>query len=439
MAKEFINPNWHVLLIHYPLGLFVAGMVIELLSFMYRRSSFRSAGRWMILLGALSGIPAALSGVYAFANVARMELPENTTDPDQPWHVVASTSRLSPEQWEHLGNHAWANSLASAVAVLCVTIGLGCSDGWRRKLYIPLLLGLLFSLVAMAWGAWHGGEMVYRHGTAVLRVEHQGAMPEASEPKPTESAADDQTEIKRGIEYYAPPLQLHVTLAGVAVAFAFGALGLSMRAIATSALVPLGENDPDADDAARAEFGLDPVTPRPQRGPGDMDVVRSINPVTGVESEMSRPRKLPVARFWLLSFLIAAGASLAGWWFLGGLDEVQTYQPRRLWEMVTQSPRRFWHVITGTAIVVVPLLLALITRVSRRPKVLLSLLSLVLLAAVALQVWLGVLLMFDTPDGPVARFNSGANSSTSPASPSSPATLPTTAPATQEVAADARQ
>ena len=41
MAKEFINPNWHVILIHYPLGVFVLGVVIERFSFLYRRSTLR--------------------------------------------------------------------------------------------------------------------------------------------------------------------------------------------------------------------------------------------------------------------------------------------------------------------------------------------------------------------------------------------------------------
>jgi hypothetical protein len=97
--------------------------------------------------------------------------------------------------------------------------------------------------------------------------------------------------------------------------------------------------------------------------------------------------------------------------------------------MVRPSPRRLYHVISGGVIVFVPLLLALITRVSRRPKALLSLLSLVLLAAVALQVWLGVLLMFDTPDGPVTHFNRPGET---PAT--APSVIPATAPATQGVA-----
>src|SRR5687768_185446 len=137
VAKEFINPNWHVILIHYPLGVFVLGMVIELFSFMYRRSTLRVAGRWMILLGALLALPAALSGVYALANVVRMELPAAQVNPDQTWQQVVDMTQFGkdePEQWEFLRQHVWAQSAATALCAALVTVALGCSDRWRRRL-----------------------------------------------------------------------------------------------------------------------------------------------------------------------------------------------------------------------------------------------------------------------------------------------------------------
>src|ERR671913_975676 len=70
VPKEFINPNLHVILIHYPLGLLVVGTLIELFSFLgWRRSAFRAAGRWMLLLGILSLAPTMFSGLYALADV----------------------------------------------------------------------------------------------------------------------------------------------------------------------------------------------------------------------------------------------------------------------------------------------------------------------------------------------------------------------------------
>jgi uncharacterized membrane protein len=417
VAKEFINPNWHVILIHYPLGVFVLGVVIELFSIFYRRGTLRLAGRWMILLGALLSIPTALTGVYALGNVARMHLPAGA-DAEAPWKTVFHEAHFADEQREFLTRHAWAQAGATALAVVLVVVALGSSDTWRRRLYFPLLLGLLLSLAGMLWGAWHGGEMVDRHGTGVLAVEAKGPTGDAS-AKPGDSAAAEQVEAKHRVEYYVPPLQLHVVLAGLAVAVALGALGLSFRAVNVAG---------DAESLAAAERDLDQperdmlYAPPVPRGPAAMDVARSLNPDTDVTG---RPRRLPVSRLWLLASLAAVCAAGAGLWVLAG-DNFADWQPKRVWAMVKPAegnklPRRFVHVATGSVIVVTPLLLALVTRVSRRPRVSLTLLALLLLAAVSLQVWLGVLLMLDTPDGPVTRFNVAGE--TSP-----PATAPTPRP-----------
>lgn len=449
MAKEFINPNWHVILIHYPLGVFVLGMVIELFSFMYRRSTLRVAGRWMILLGALLAIPTALSGVYALGNVVRMDLPATAETADRPWADVVASSQLNEHQWEYLGRHAWAQASSTALAVVLVVMFLGLSDRWRRRLYFPVFLGLLASLAAMVWGAYFGGEMVYRHGTAVAVVEAKGATPEATVPAPVESAADDQVEVKRSVEFFVPPLQLHVLLAGLATAVALGALGLSMRQIAT------------ADDPTRHDLETDAETERLERdmlyeppvprGPAAMDVARSLNPEADVTSP---PPRLPTSRTWLLAALLALGASASGAWFLVGLDETRTWEPRRLWAMVMpteESPglRRIAHVATGGVIILTPLLLALATRVSRRPKGTVTVLGLLLVAAVAAQVWLGTLLMLDTPRGPLVKFNPGGgigepaatSAATSPATEpgavtepgagTEPVTRPSTGPSTE--------
>ena len=54
MAKEFINPNWHVILIHYPLGVFMLGLLLEVAFLIFRyQGAVRIAARWMIVLGAL--------------------------------------------------------------------------------------------------------------------------------------------------------------------------------------------------------------------------------------------------------------------------------------------------------------------------------------------------------------------------------------------------
>jgi uncharacterized membrane protein len=78
------------------LALLIAGTLIELFSFLWRRHGFRAAGRWMILLGALSGIPTALSGIYALYDVA------NPSQNQVKWHEVTAQNSLNDQLWAAL-------------------------------------------------------------------------------------------------------------------------------------------------------------------------------------------------------------------------------------------------------------------------------------------------------------------------------------------------
>src|SRR4051812_26194553 len=114
MSKELINPNWHVILIHYPLGVFVLGMVLELIFLVLRyHGTVRAAARWMIVLGALSTLPAAYAGLYAMSDVARRTAP-GVAD-DAPWHDVARNSTLNGTQWEMIDSHVWSNGGAAVL------------------------------------------------------------------------------------------------------------------------------------------------------------------------------------------------------------------------------------------------------------------------------------------------------------------------------------
>jgi hypothetical protein len=322
----------------------------------------------------------------------RMELPPGTGgDPEgMPWHETKALAKLTPQQWDLLGGHVWCQAVSAGLAAVLVTAGFGASDRLRQKLQIPLMAGLLFAAVAMGWGAYYGGEMVYRHGTAVNVVQEKGAMPESSAPATTESAAKEQTEVKRGLERAIPPLQLHVTLAGLAAALAFAALGMSLRALSTA--------DQWRDPEVSHAHNLIDL----EAGPRNGDAYARSSPDADAGHG---PHHIPSARFWLLTSGVALLAALAGYWFLAGPDELGTWKPQRLWEAIVGKRRRLYHVVTGVSLVVLPLLLALAARFARRSKLLLGILSLVAVVALAAQAWLGVLLMFDTPNGKVTGFN----------------------------------
>ena len=99
MNHELIHPNWHVVLIHVPLGVFVLGVLIELFAFLYRHSPVRAVARGMIWIGALASLPAAYTGIYALADVVHDALPPSVAGSDDlTWHEArALASGASPD------------------------------------------------------------------------------------------------------------------------------------------------------------------------------------------------------------------------------------------------------------------------------------------------------------------------------------------------------
>jgi uncharacterized membrane protein len=357
---EFVNPNLHVALVHYPLALLISGTLIELFSFLWRRHGFRAAGRWMILLGALSAIPTVLSGVYALYDVA------NPTGMSVEWKQAVKDSPLNNQQWTMLKNHLLLETSATALAVLGAMVWIGCSDSWRHRLHLPLLSLLIGACALSAAGAWYAGEVVYRFGTGVgLRA---GA-----------------TTQPMTIEYFVPPLQTHMIFAGATIALALAALALAIRNLT------LGAPATQVDFIAAA-LGA-PAT------------------LIGGESEDALPPEpadvnlpwAPAARFWLLAALIGlVTAGLGVWVMAGGFG---TWAPKELFSAVRETPRRLAHVIAGGSIVVLLLILAMAARWGTRQKWVLLFFATLLVIAVAMQVWLGILMLYDTPQGPLMHFN----------------------------------
>ncbi|HEY7091188.1 MAG TPA: DUF2231 domain-containing protein [Tepidisphaeraceae bacterium] len=368
MDVEFVNPNLHVALVHYPLALLVVGTLIELFSFLWRRHGFRLAGRWMILLGALTAIPTVTSGIYALYDVA------NPTKAAVPWKEVVNQRALSDQQWEMLRDHLLQESIAAGLAVLVVVTWLACSDRWRRNLHVPLLVLLLVSVGLAAAGAWHGGEAIYRFGTGVQKAGGDSLSSAATQPgKPLDK-----------VEYYAPPMQMHVILAGTAVAIALASLGLSIRKL-TQFLPP-----PQVDHIAAA-LGESSASEfdRTNRMPDPQDIPH----IVGLTS-----------RFWVLASLVAILTAGVGYFILASGSGMWSLAD--VWkELIKPSTRRLAHAVAGVSIIVLPLILAMLARWGPRRKWTLALFSLLLLVAIAFQIWLGILLLFDTSEGSLTRFN----------------------------------
>jgi uncharacterized membrane protein len=421
VPREFINPNLHVILIHYPLGLLTIGLLIEIFAiFGWRRSAFRAAGRWMILIGALSLGPSLATGLYAMADTNRPP-----ASPGMTWAEVRQNSPIQGEAWEMMREHAWYNAGASAIILFAVVMWLGSSDLWRSRMHLIYLLLLIAGMGGLVIGAWHGGEMVYRFGVGVERQTAASAEPGNAPKSP---AVVGETDVKHGIAYFVPPDQTHVILAGAAVSLALVAIGLSLRAGAQARLTV--EPTPELSDINSAlNPNLRPATPYdPVPSATTAAQLNALDDAT-VKIDVKR---VPTARFWILAALVGLLTAATGWWTLAYYSD--EYKLDKLWESVANKDaaggyRRLAHSITGVSIVVLMLILAVVSRMRSGRRFIFSLFTLLLLLAVASQVWLGSLLLFDTNQGPVLEFNSGSAAIT-PSSPTSTEPSSTTAPAT---------
>jgi uncharacterized membrane protein len=414
-STELIQPNLHIALVHFPIALLAVGTFVEVFSFLgWRRSTLRTAGRWMILLGAVAGPAVAAAGLYAMYDV----LSHGLEYPPATWAELVQTSPLVQQHaaaWGHLQRHLLLQLAGGGAALLTCFLWVAASDRWRANLQWSLAILLLASTTVTLAGAHVGGELVYQNAVGVTQAaagptqdpatsnpshdaSHASNTPPATQPTDADLAGR-AIELSHKAAAAMPPRQIHATLGGLVIAVSVMGLALSIRR--SSELSPI----PEPQDR-RIAAALAPVR-------DDLDVIAS-----PWESDRAAPpvvvaRPAPAAKIWLLSLLLAAAAAALGFWTLA--HEADTYQPQKLWNLVSDSAtaakdappwlnRRMIHTAGGAVLLVTPLLGVLFAWLCPRARLPLLLLALLTLAGVATQAWLGTLLLLDGPAGELLRF-----------------------------------
>ena len=386
-SRHLISPNIHVILVHFPLGIFVFGLFLEVFGFLWRRSTVRIAAHWMILFGGLLAVPAALSGIDALKDV-----------------IENSRPSLNDLQWAVLRNHVLITSIGAGIAALTVTAALGLADVWRRRiwLYFVLLLLLICSAGLLTFGSHFGGEGIFLEGIAVGLKRGAG----------------------KGFEFYAPAQSMHVLMAGLGAAATLGAIGMSLRVLLGIRLV---EDEAVTERELSALHEVDPAMVPPAvevpAGANDMTVARTLN----ADATLPIPR-LPSARFWLLSSLLFLMTLGFGVWLLISQEEGDWLKDNKptasaIWQEVygvststkqISQNRRGAHVAFGVVLFVLPMILALGVRFGPHRRFIVGSICLLMLLLLAAEIWLGVLLLHDSTSGPLYRFLPDQTSSLPP-------------------------
>lgn len=145
-----IIPNFHPALVHFPIAFTSAAVAFTAAGVVFRNWPYAAqcliTGRWMLWGAALSALVAAVFGWFAFNSVAHDEVSHVAMILHRNWALGALTALLALAAW----------------------------DVWRGrsgKLPSFVFLGLLLAawLLVMST-AWHGAELVYRHGLGVMSL-----------------------------------------------------------------------------------------------------------------------------------------------------------------------------------------------------------------------------------------------------------------------------
>lgn len=146
-----VIPNWHPLLVHFPIALISLSAFFHLAAKLLHKQP-RFAPHCAVLAHATLWLVA----LAAFPTVLFGWLASNTVDHDEAGHAAMLLHR------------SWA--LAS---LLALTV-LASLDAWRHKVDAlptwPFAGAVILVWALVATTAWHGAELVYRHGLGVISV-----------------------------------------------------------------------------------------------------------------------------------------------------------------------------------------------------------------------------------------------------------------------------
>jgi uncharacterized membrane protein len=145
-----IIPNWHPILVHFTIGLLTAGTVFYLLALAVPlwREQWLTVARWNLWSGTALTLLTALLGWRAFNTVLHDEAAHAVMLEHRDLALMTLAIFFIGAAWLLVRYRRNAGASPWLAAVLVVGVGL------------------------LATTAWHGAELVYRHGLGVMSLPH---------------------------------------------------------------------------------------------------------------------------------------------------------------------------------------------------------------------------------------------------------------------------
>lgn len=150
-----IIPNWHPIFVHFTVGLLLSTVAFHVAAVITGsdplKQTLSSVANWTLWAGTVITIATVAAGWIAF----------NTVNHDTPSHHVMLEHRNL------------------AMMTLATFIAVALWSWFRAKknapIQWPVVIAVCIAGVLLISTAWHGGELVYRHGLGVMSLPKQEA------------------------------------------------------------------------------------------------------------------------------------------------------------------------------------------------------------------------------------------------------------------------
>ncbi len=140
--------NYHPLFVHFPVVLLPLALVVQALALWRPRPDLERLALWLLWLGTLGAMAAAVTGLLAEGEV---------TVPEAAFEVIELHETLM------------LTTAGLAVVLSVVSLALWWRGRWSRGPQKLLLAGLVVLCGILAVGADRGGQLVYQYGVSVQK------------------------------------------------------------------------------------------------------------------------------------------------------------------------------------------------------------------------------------------------------------------------------
>ena len=134
----------HPLIVHFPIALLFTSVFFDLLGIITEYKNLRQTGFWLLILGLIGGIVAAIFGFWVEEAVEASGVPELAVDRHETFAVITLI-----------------------VFGILLIIRWWIRNRWSVRDRVIYLSGAMVGLLLLSITGFYGGELVYRYGAGV--------------------------------------------------------------------------------------------------------------------------------------------------------------------------------------------------------------------------------------------------------------------------------